>query len=37
MGLPIAGYLALLGALLVLSMMLAPFAIAAALKISVRG
>lgn len=37
MGLPIAGYLALLGALLVLSAMLAPFAIAAALKISVRG
>jgi len=37
MGLPIAGYLALLGALLVLSVMLAPFAIAAALKISVRG
>jgi len=37
MGLPIVGYLALLGALLVLSVMLAPFAIAAALKISVRG
>jgi len=37
MGLPIAGYLALLGALLVLSVMLAPFAVAAALKISVRG
>jgi heme exporter protein B len=37
MGMPIAGYLALLGAVLVVSMMLAPFAIVAALKISVRG
>ena len=37
MGMPIGGYLALLGAVLVLSMMLAPFAIVAALKISVRG
>ncbi len=37
MGMPIAGYLALLGAILVLSIMLAPFAIVAALKISVRG
>ena len=37
MGLPIQGYLALLGAILVLSLMLAPFAIAAALKISVRS
>ncbi len=37
MGLPISGYLALLGAIFVLSMMLAPFAIAAALKISVRS
>lgn len=37
MGLPIQGYLALLGAILVLSLMLAPFAIAAALKISIRS
>lgn len=37
MGMPIGGYLALLGAVLVLCMMLAPFAIVAALKISVRG
>jgi heme exporter protein B len=37
MGMPIGGYLALLGAVLVVSMMLAPFAIVAALKISVRG
>ena len=37
MGLPIQGYLALLGAILVFSIMLAPFAIAAALKISVRN
>jgi heme exporter protein B len=37
MGMPITGYLALLGAVLVVSMMLAPFAIVAALKISVRG
>ncbi|GFO74827.1 heme exporter protein B [Bathymodiolus platifrons methanotrophic gill symbiont] len=37
MGLPIQGYLALLGAILVLSLMLAPFAIAAALKVSVRS
>jgi heme exporter protein B len=37
MGMPITGYLALLGAMLVLSIMLAPFAIVAALKISVRG
>ena len=37
MGLPIQGYLALLGAILVFSLMLAPFAIAAALKISVRS
>jgi len=37
MGLPIQGYLALLGAILVFNLMLAPFAIAAALKISVRS
>ncbi|SMG66913.1 Cytochrome c-type biogenesis protein CcmB [methanotrophic bacterial endosymbiont of Bathymodiolus sp.] len=37
MGLPIQGYLALLGAILVFSIMLAPFAIAAALKVSVRS
>lgn len=37
MGLPIQGYLALLGAILIFSLMLAPFAIAAALKISVRS
>lgn len=37
MGLPIQGYLALLAALLVLGIMLAPFAISAALKISVRS
>lgn len=36
-GLPLAGYLALLGALLVLSLVLAPLAIAAALRISVSG
>ncbi|WP_428354498.1 heme exporter protein CcmB [Methyloprofundus sp.] len=37
MGLPIQGYLALLGAILVFSIMLTPFAITAALKISVRS
>ncbi len=37
MGLPIQGYLALLVAILVFSLMFAPFAIAAALKISVRS
>jgi len=37
MGLPIQGYLALLAAIFVLSLMLAPFAISAALKISVRS
>ena len=37
MGLPIQGYLALLGAILVFSIMWAPFAIAAALKVSVRS
>lgn len=37
MGMQIGGYLALLAAILVLSIMLAPFAIVAALKISVRG
>jgi len=37
MGLPIQGYLALLAAMLVFSLMFAPFAIAAALKISVRS
>ena len=37
MGLPISGYLALLGILLVLSLMLAPFAVVAGLKISIKG
>lgn len=37
MGLPIPGYLALLAAMLALSVVLAPFAIVAALKISVRS
>lgn len=37
MGLSIQGYLALLAAILVLSLMFAPFAISAALKISVRS
>ncbi len=37
MGMPIGGYLAILGAILVMSIMLAPFAIVAALKISVKG
>jgi len=37
MGLPIQGYIALLAAILVFSLMLAPFAIVAALKISVRS
>ncbi len=37
MGLPIAGYLALLGAILVFSTLLSPFAIVAALQISVRS
>lgn len=37
MGLPIAGYLALLGAMMVFSLMFAPFAIAAALKLSIRN
>ncbi len=37
MGMSIDGYLALLAAILVVSIMLAPFAIVAALKISVRG
>lgn len=37
MGLPIQGYLALLAAMLALSIALAPFAIVAALKISVRS
>ena len=37
MGMSISGYLALLAAMLVLSLMFAPFAIVAALKISVRG
>lgn len=37
MGLPILGYLALLAAMLALSIVLAPFAIVAALKISVRS
>jgi len=37
MGLSIQGYLALLGAILVFSLMFAPFAIVAALKISVRS
>ncbi len=37
MGLPIQGYLALLAAILALSVVLAPFAIVAALKISIRS
>lgn len=37
MNLPIAGHLALLGAMMVFSLMLAPFAIAAALKLSIRN
>ncbi|MDC9729054.1 MAG: heme exporter protein CcmB [Methyloprofundus sp.] len=37
MGLPIQGYLALLAAILVFSLMLAPIAIVAALKISIRS
>jgi len=37
LAMPINGYLALLGAILVLAIMLAPFAIVAALRISVRG
>ncbi|NOT85583.1 MAG: heme exporter protein CcmB [Methylococcaceae bacterium] len=37
MGMPIAGYLALLGAMMVFSLMFAPFAIAAALKLSIRN
>jgi len=37
MGMPIEGYLAILAAILVLSIMLTPFAIVAALKISIRG
>lgn len=37
MGMPIAGYLALLGSVLIVSGLVAPFAIVAALKISVRG
>jgi heme exporter protein B len=37
MGLPIQGYLALLAAILIFSLMLAPIAIVAALKISVRS
>ena len=37
MGLPIQGYLALLGAIFVLSVVSAPFAIVAALQISIRG
>ncbi|NVK42645.1 MAG: heme exporter protein CcmB [Oceanospirillaceae bacterium] len=36
-GLPLAGYLALLGAMLALGLVLAPLAIAAALRISVSG
>jgi len=36
-GLPVGGYLALLGAMLVLGLVLAPLAIAAALRISVSG
>lgn len=36
-GLPVQGHLALLAAILLLSLMLAPVAIAAAIKISVRG
>jgi len=37
MGMAIEGYLAILAAILVLSIMLTPFAIVAALKISIRG
>ncbi|MCK4493632.1 MAG: heme exporter protein CcmB [Methylococcales bacterium] len=37
MGMPTAGYFAILGAILVISIMLTPFAIVAALKISIRG
>ncbi|MEQ1637956.1 MAG: heme exporter protein CcmB [Methylococcales bacterium] len=37
MGVPIAGYMALLGAMMVFSLMFAPFAIAAALKLSIRN
>ncbi|MDQ7091295.1 MAG: heme exporter protein CcmB [Methylococcales bacterium] len=37
MGMPVDGYMAFLGAMLVLSVMLAPFAIVSALKISIRG
>lgn len=37
MGLPIAGYLALLAAMMVFAVMFAPFAIAAALKLSIRN
>ncbi|MCK5872328.1 MAG: heme exporter protein CcmB [Methylococcales bacterium] len=37
MGMPTAGYFAILGAILVVSIMLTPFAIVAALKISIRG
>jgi heme exporter protein B len=37
LGLPIGGYLALLAAILVFSLMFAPFAIAAALKLSIRN
>ena len=36
-GLPLAGYLALLGALLALALVLAPVAIAAALRISISS
>ena len=36
-GLPLGGYLALLGAMLALGIALAPLAIAAALRISVSG
>jgi len=36
MGLPIGGYLAILGAMLALSATLAPFATAAALRISLH-
>ncbi len=36
-GMPITGYLALLGTVFLISFMLAPFAIVAALKISVKG
>ena len=36
-GLPLAGYLALLGAMLALGVVLAPLAIGAALRISVSG